>query len=133
MLFVPIFCVCGCGGTPKSKPAEPPKQIVATHGRYSGVVQMTSELRFVVVNFAGSYPPPPGTVLEVMRDGQIVGRVKTDAPTREFPAMLTADILEGEARKGDYVRLDPPPSLPNAGTATPERPPSNILPRRPSR
>jgi hypothetical protein len=94
---------------------------------------MTSDLRFVVINFAGSYPPPPGTVLDVMRDGRKVGRVKSDAPTREYPAMLTADILEGEPRKGDYVRLDPPPSLPNAGTTTPSSTPSNILPRRPSR
>jgi hypothetical protein len=125
--------VVGCAGAPKPKPAEPPQQIISTHGRHSGVVQMVTEFRFVVLDFAGSVPPPSGTELDVMRDGIKVGVVKADAPTREFPSMLTADILEGDVRKGDRVRVQPPPALENSGTPTPDRTPSNILPRRRSR
>jgi|GEM_PF-2009554 len=125
----------GCASkTPKPTANPKNEQVVVTHGRHSGVVQMVTEFRFVVLNFAGTLPPPAGTALDVMRDGRKVGRVKTDGASREFPTLMTADIIEGEARKGDFVRLEPTPQSPqNTGTATPARTPSNIQPRRPSR
>jgi hypothetical protein len=125
----------GCAGTsPKSPPAPKNGQIVVTSARQGGVVQMVTEFRFVVLNFAGAYPPSKGTVLDVVRDGRKVGRVMVDGASREFPTLMTADIIEGEVRKGDDVRVELTQRPPlNTGTTTPARAPSNIVPRRPSR
>jgi hypothetical protein len=66
------------------------------------VASVNKNLRFVVLTFPIGVVPPVGTRMNVFRRGEIVGEIKLTEPQRDNNS--TADIVFGDARKGDDVR-----------------------------
>lgn len=66
------------------------------------VVMVNTEMKFVVLEFATSEVPAAGSQLTLYRGKERVATVKATDPMK--PPLVTADILDGEARKGDEVR-----------------------------
>jgi hypothetical protein len=67
------------------------------------VTSVNDNLRFVVLSFPLEQIPPPGSLMNVFRNGTIVGEVKITGPQRDDNTV--ADMVVGDARKGDEVRL----------------------------
>jgi hypothetical protein len=103
--------IAGCAGKPgvsretdRSPVDATPKEIryplvqpvLLMPGR---IVSVRERLQFVVIDF-GIHPlPAPGTILEVHRNGGLVGRLRVSGP--ESGSQTIADLLEGEAAPGD--------------------------------
>ena len=69
----------------------------------AGRVTLVNEnLRFVVLTFPLGQIPPVGNRMNIFRNGAIVGEVKVSAPQRDDNTV--ADIVVGDAKKGDEVR-----------------------------
>ena len=66
------------------------------------VVMVNTEMKFVVLEFTTSQIPTAGSQITVYRDKARVATVKATDPMK--PPLVTADILDGEPRKGDEVR-----------------------------
>jgi hypothetical protein len=66
------------------------------------VASVNKNLRFVVLTFPTGVVPPVGTLMNVFRRGEIVGEIKLTEPQRDNNS--TADVVFGDARKGDEVR-----------------------------
>jgi len=89
--------------TPTPAPANNQKLIVTPGSGYSGRVETYNDAgNFVVLDFPISNVPPTDHRLLVYRDGAKVGELKITGPQKENHTV--ADLVQGEARKGDEVR-----------------------------
>jgi hypothetical protein len=66
------------------------------------VTFVNDNLRFVVLTYPLGQVPAAGNRMNVFRNGAIVGEVKITQPQRDDNTL--ADIVLGEAKKGDEVR-----------------------------
>ncbi len=66
------------------------------------VSQVNENLHFVVLTFPMGQLPPIGSRMNIFRNGAIVGEIKITEPQRGDNSV--ADIVVGDARKGDEVR-----------------------------
>lgn len=66
------------------------------------VASVNDDLRFVVLTFPLGQLPPLGTRMNIFRNGQIVGEVRISGPEKDDNSV--ADIVDGDAQKGDEVR-----------------------------
>ncbi|HXT13382.1 MAG TPA: hypothetical protein VN873_17630 [Candidatus Angelobacter sp.] len=66
------------------------------------VTLVNPNLRFVVLTFPLGQIPPVGSRMNVFRNSAIVGEISITGPAREDNTV--ADIIFGEAQKGDEVR-----------------------------
>lgn len=84
----------------ESKPAAEAKikSILPT----AKVVMVNTEMKFVVLEFTTSDIPTAGSQLTLYREKARVATVKATDPMK--PPLVTADIVDGEPRKGDEVR-----------------------------
>ncbi len=79
------------------------KLIVTPENRLTGTVSVyNSAGRFVVVDFPVGKMPARDQVLSVYRQGLKVGEVRITGPERDHNTV--ADVISGEAQKGDEVR-----------------------------
>lgn len=100
--------LCACASAPRVAPEPPPASAapatallpVAPAG--GKVTRVNAEMQFCVVDFTGRAWPGIGARLGVYRDGAKVGEVILTEPSRG--RLVTADIVQGEARVGDEVR-----------------------------
>lgn len=87
----------------ENKPAENSSLIVTPDNLLVGTVSTYNTAgRFVVLDFPVGRMPVPDQVLFVYRQGLKVGEVKVAGPKRD--TMTVADLIAGEAHKGDEVR-----------------------------
>ncbi len=85
----------------KTKTGEP--SIVTPDTILTGRVSVYSDAgRFVVLDFPIGHLPANEQVMFVFRQGLKVGEVKVTGPQRDHNTV--ADLVSGEARKGDEVR-----------------------------
>jgi len=66
------------------------------------VVMVNKEMKFVVLEFSTSAVPTAGSQLSLYRGKERVATVKATEPMK--PPLVTADVLDGDVRKGDEVR-----------------------------
>lgn len=66
------------------------------------VASVNESLRFVVLTFPLGQLPPLGARMNIFRNGEIVGEIKVTGPQRDDNSV--ADIVDGDAQKGDEVR-----------------------------
>ena len=110
MGLLPAICLlAGCGWFHHQHPSAPapvpdsapvivtPAQTAAAH-----VLSVNASGRFVILNFAGGQPLPAGRYLAIYRKGLKNAEVKVSGPQQDDNTV--ADILSGEARKGDEAR-----------------------------
>ncbi len=97
------------GGAASATPAKAttPAMTVTESKAKSGeasakVVMVNKEMKFVVLEFSTSAVPTAGSQLSLYRGKERVATVKATEPMKV--PLVTADILDGEARKGDEVR-----------------------------
>lgn len=83
--------------------AEGTLKVMPTIGLEGRVIFVNESLRYVVLNFPVGSLPPPGQRMRVVRHGQTVGEVQVTSLRRDDS--LVADMLWGETRVGDNVRL----------------------------
>ena len=126
MKFVRYFAVLlatlsltGCIFGKHKKPAPAPVVDLSSSGKMApattntfrvtpddsvlGRVSLVNEnLRFVVLTYPLGQVPPVGNRMNVFRNGAIVGEVRITQPQRDDNTV--ADIVLGEAKKGDEVR-----------------------------
>ena len=88
---------------PAPTPAKPVTETKAAPAQtVAKVVMVNKEMKFVVLEFSSSAVPTAGSQLSLYRGKEHVATVKATEPMK--PPLVTADILDGEARKGDEVR-----------------------------
>ena len=80
-----------------SKKTPPPVNVMS-----GKVATFNSAGRFVVLDFSAGKLPALEQTMNVYRDGKKVGEVKVSGPTRDNNTV--ADLVSGDARKGDEVR-----------------------------
>lgn len=105
-----LVAASGCASFQKPKPTPPAPPAATSRGpaprRFVTVVGQVTLVNkaqaFVVVDFGTQRPPATGTTLTVNRANQPVGHVRLTEPVRG--RLVTADIVDGEARAGDEVR-----------------------------
>lgn len=86
-----------------TKPAKPAADAkAATAPATAKVVMVNKEMKFVVLEFSSSSIPVAGSQLSLYRAKERVATIKATEPMK--PPLVTADILDGEPRKGDEVR-----------------------------
>jgi len=73
-------------------------------GAVGQIARVHAQLRFVVVDFRLNTPPEPEQHLAVYRDGQRVAELKAGYIRRD--TTVSADILSGEPREADEVRVE---------------------------
>ena len=66
------------------------------------MVKMDPDMKFVVLEFFTTEVPTVGSQITLYRGKERVATVKATEPMK--PPLVTADILDGEPRKGDEVR-----------------------------
>lgn len=87
----------------EKKPESEPKLIVTPENLLVGkVATFNTAGRFVVLDFPVGKLPALDQVLFVYRQGLKVGEVRVTGPERDHNTV--ADLISGEARKGDEVR-----------------------------
>ena len=89
----------GRGSGPLSAPEVP--RIRPLGGGQGRIVQVQATLRFVVVDFSLNTPPAPDQILQVYREGRLVGEIKAGRIVRD--TTVSADIVRGELLPGDEV------------------------------
>jgi hypothetical protein len=67
------------------------------------VTSVNQKLQFVVLTFPLGQLPPVESRMNVFRKGSIVGEIKITGPQRDDNSV--ADIVFGDAQKGDEVRM----------------------------
>jgi hypothetical protein len=67
------------------------------------VTSVNGKLQFVVLTFPLGQLPPMDSRMNVFRKGAIVGEIKITGPQRDDNSV--ADIVFGDAQKGDEVRM----------------------------
>lgn len=91
------------GASPTRKTKAEEQLIVTPDATLTGRVAVYNEAgRFVVLDFPIGHLPANEQMLFVFRQGLKVGEVKVTGPQREHHTV--ADLVSGEARKGDEVR-----------------------------
>lgn len=91
------------GASPASKTKTGEQLIVTPDATLTGRVSVYNEAgRFVVLDFPIGHLPANEQVMFVFRQGLKVGEVKVTGPQRDHNTV--ADLISGEARKGDEVR-----------------------------
>lgn len=104
LLLVVIWAGSSCARWKGGEPRAGSGPILTPDLKLSGtVVSVNSVGRFVVLRFAGGSLPAVGQELSVYRQGLKVGEVMISGPQRDDH--IVADIVAGEARVGDEVRL----------------------------
>lgn len=87
----------------RKKPESEGKLIVTPENTLTGNVMLyNSAGRFVVLDFPVGKMPGREQVLSVYRQGLKVGEVRVTGPERDLNTV--ADVISGEAQKGDEVR-----------------------------
>jgi hypothetical protein len=98
----------GGGNAAPAKPAEPAATKPAVDAKAATalasakVVMVNKEMKFVVLEFSTSNIPVAGSQVSLYRGKERVATLKATEPMK--PPLVTADILDGEPRKGDEVR-----------------------------
>lgn len=101
----------GCAGSGPTTPVRSATKPGGAHlelsptelgGAVAKIVSVNPEHGFVVIDFATRPLPAVGTRCNVYHGEKRVGAVRITEPER--PPLVTADILEGQARMGDEVR-----------------------------
>lgn len=67
------------------------------------VVSVNTRGQFAILNFPITRMPPVDMTLFVYRDGRRIGEVRVSGPQKDDN--IVADIITGEARTGDEVRM----------------------------
>ncbi|MDX1952091.1 MAG: hypothetical protein SFY81_07885 [Verrucomicrobiota bacterium] len=113
---VALLLAVGCASSNSQKEAEirprtikvevaPDPAAIRPANPLSGrIVSVNNKLRFVVIDFANSRLPEIDQKLSVYRNGQKLSEIRITGPFRS--TTVAADILVGEPRFGDDVRLD---------------------------
>ena len=106
-LLVLTFVLCGCASKPKqdvfSQVENGGRLLVTPENSLTGRVLTYNEAgRFVVLDFPVGKLPGRDQALFVYRQGLKVGEVKITGPERDTNTV--ADLVSGEAQKGDEVR-----------------------------
>lgn len=84
-------------------PAQTQKLIITPASGVAGKVAVYNDAgRFVVLDFPLGHVPPPEQHLFVYRNGLKVGEVSITGPAKDNHTV--ADIVAGEAQKGDDIR-----------------------------
>jgi hypothetical protein len=95
------LALVGCAS--RNKDAE--SIIVTPGGSLPGtVVSVNPSARFAVLRFPIGQMPPLNQRLSAYRKGLKVAELKISGPQRDVHTV--ADVVEGECRAGDEVRLD---------------------------
>jgi hypothetical protein len=106
VLALTLVALCGCATKPKSEvytPVENGRLVVTPQNSLVGrVLTYNSAGRFVVLDFPVGKLPALEQTLFVYRQGLKVGEVKITGPERDTNTV--ADLVSGEAQKGDQVR-----------------------------
>ena len=101
-----LVVICGCASKPKQEvfsPLENGRLIVTPENSLTGRVLTYNEAgRFVVLDFPVGKVPGRDQTLFVYRQGLKVGELKVTGPERDTNTV--ADLVSGEAQKGDEVR-----------------------------
>ena len=91
------------GTSPASKTKTGEQSIVTPDTILKGRVSVYNEAgRFVVLDFPIGHLPANEQIMFVFRQGLKVGELKVTGPQRDHNTV--ADLVSGEARKGDVVR-----------------------------
>jgi hypothetical protein len=89
--------------SPTITPATTNTFLVTPDASVAGQVSsVNAGLRFVVLTFPLGQIPARGTRMNVFRNGAIVGEIRITGPEQNDNTV--ADIVLGDARKGDEVR-----------------------------
>ena len=103
-----LLTLCGCSASSRAQMLMPapdfPAVIRPLDGSVGSVVLVNERLRFVVMDYSFSTLPPTGSLLEVYRSTNRVGRVRLSRWSN--PTTAAADILEGAPQVGDTARPD---------------------------
>ncbi|HEX5219751.1 MAG TPA: hypothetical protein VFZ59_09300 [Verrucomicrobiae bacterium] len=106
VLVLALMAVSGCASKPKQEvfsQVENGRLIVTPENSLTGRVLTYNEAgRFVVLDFPVGKLPGRDQTLFVYRQGLKVGEVKVTGPERDTNTV--ADLISGEAQKGDEVR-----------------------------
>lgn len=98
--------VCGCASKPPANVANPGESggliVTPEHSLVGRVLTYNVAGRFVVLDFPVGKMPVLDQKLFVYRQGLKVGEVKVTGPERDTNTV--ADLISGEAQKGDEVR-----------------------------
>ena len=89
---------------PATTPATSNTFLVTPDQSVNGrVTSVNEKLQFVVLTFPLGQLPPVDSRMNVFRKGAIVGEIKITGPQRDDNSV--ADIVFGDAQKGDEVRM----------------------------
>ena len=89
---------------PATTPATSNTFLVTPDQSVNGrVTSVNEKLQFVVLTFPLGQLPPMDSRMNVFRKGAIVGEIKITGPQRDDNSV--ADIVFGDAQKGDEVRM----------------------------
>ena len=106
VLVLTLVALSGCATKPKPEvfaPVENGRLLVTPENSLVGkVLTYNSAGRFVVLDFPVGKLPTLEQTLFVYRQGLKVGQVKITGPERDTNTV--ADLVSGEAQKGDEVR-----------------------------
>jgi hypothetical protein len=91
--------VAAPGETAKKTP-----RVVPVNELAGKIASVNPSLRYVVVDFYSSQVPKIDQRMSVYRQGQKIGEIKITGP--ELSHNIAADIIAGDAKVGDEVRLD---------------------------
>jgi lipoprotein NlpI len=83
-------------------PTPMPASITPAQLSVASVFSVNKTWNFVILNISGGQPLPPGRILSIFRNGSKTAEVKVSGP--QNGSYTAADILSGEARKGDEAR-----------------------------
>jgi len=99
-----VGLICGCATPPAPAPGTYANDLLVTPERTLAGQVVTFNLagRFVVLDFPVGRMPSLDQILFVYRQGLKVGEVKITGPERDTNTV--ADLVSGEAQKGDEVR-----------------------------
>lgn len=111
-MMMGLLASAGCRTIPEvppalpSPPPQPPVRLIRPLDAHKGRVHSVNErLRFVVLDYSLQSLPAGGEVLEVVRNGEVIGEVKVTGPFRA--STVGADIVRGDPEAGDVVRPAP--------------------------
>ena len=103
-----LLALSGCTANSKARILMPapdfPAVIHPLDGSVGSVVLVNERLQFVVMDYSFSTLPPTGSLLEVYRSTNRVGRVRLSRWSN--PTTAAADIIEGAPQIGDTARPD---------------------------
>ncbi|MBI5821227.1 MAG: hypothetical protein HZA88_19830 [Verrucomicrobia bacterium] len=99
----PTVSVPSAAAQPAPTSVKPVTEAKATQGQMAAkVVMVNKEMKFVVLEFSTSAVPIAGSQLSLYRGTERVATVKASEPMK--PPLVTADILDGDPRKGDEIK-----------------------------